>query len=592
MKLAPWSPSDTRALSSGSLTIHAKRPSASGPSLKPRTPAALRADLQKASNTDKRQKATKSLTAAATRVGTASTYTNAPDRIRGAHRSNNALGWQEEVLAASVMVGELRYIANTTANAASRAWVFPVATEGTVAPSRDREQAGEDQEASERGAPDGTVDPEIIRRIVLLLTLIGEAYIVELPRGRGRPAGRVDSEGNLTTQGETHILAPMDIAFEGEGLQARVKIKRWGRSYPLHGAGRANVTRVHQPDARIADEPDSAARSALPVLRELIGLSMHVSATIDSRVAGAGIFYYPSDATVTRPAGPGGDTNPEFAEALAEAMLTPISQPDDASAVMPVLLGIPPGPDMKDSIGWLTSPHAQFDPNITAMRTENIRRLALTMDAPPEVLTGTKGVSGFGAWSIEGEFIRLQIAPKLRLAAVALTVAYGVEYTFDTSPLTVRPNLAVEAQALYDRGVISDTTLRKACGFSDEDAPSHDSPDDQALDMAMRLADESPSLLQHPGLPSVVDQCRIILGLQPKFQDYYPGGPSDTSSGAGTGEEIRQEAEDPNGTEVVNGREQPRSAPPSAAPKSNRPVSDRGPDRGSDGRPRNLPTSG
>ncbi len=179
---------------------------------------------------------------------------------------------------------------------------------------------------------------------------------------------------------------------------------------------------------------------------------------------------------------------------------------------MPILLGIPPG-TYKETLKWLVSPNSQFDPNITNMRSENIRRLALGMDAPPEVILGSKGISGFGSWSVEGEFIRLQIAPMLRLIASALTVAYGVEYTFDTGPLTVRPNKAVEAQALYDRGVIGDATLRASAGFSEDDAPKKGYESSPEMDMAMTLVRTSPSLVQNPGLPAVVDQCRVVLGM-------------------------------------------------------------------------------
>lgn len=543
----PWSAASTLSLASGSLALHVKR------GAKPDGKTIARA-VQNA-----KAYRVESLTAAATRI----TSTPARDRVTRHLTTHQGRAWQEEVIAAYRQVGELRYIANTTANAASRAHVFPAGNEATTSALGEKTTANEDQESSERGAPEGTVDSEIVRRLVLLLVLIGEAYLVELPRGRGRPAAGQPER-------ETHVLAPMDVTFPGHDM-----VKIGEKEYPLVGSGAARITRVHRPDVRNAEEPDSPARSALPVLRELIGLSMHVSATIDSRVAGAGIFYYPSDATVARPSGTGPTTGDmEFPDALQEAMITPISDRDVASAVAPVLLGIPPGPDMKDSIGWIVSPNSTFDPNITNMRTENIRRIALGMDAPPEVILGAKGLSHFGAWSVEGEFIRLQIAPVLRLIAQALTVAFGVEYTFDTGPLTVRPNLAVEAQALYDRDAISGTTLRAATGFSEDDAPKFASKDEEAMDMARGIVKDSPSVLQTPGLPAIVDQCRIVLGLKPMFTEFYPGQPAAPLAG-GPGD--------------VNGRDEPRDSPPSGAPRSNRPVSDGSPEGGGDGKPHDVP---
>lgn len=178
------------------------------------------------------------------------------------------------------------------------------------------------------------------------------------------------------------------------------------------------------------------------------------------------------------------------------------------------------------------------------------------------------GNSGFGSWSIEGEFVRLQIAPMLRLIAAALTVAYEVEYSYDTSPLTVRPNKAVEAQALYDRGVIGDATLRASAGFTEDDAPEPGFETSPSMDMAMNLVRLSPSLVQNPGLPAVVDQCRIVLGEAPMYQEHYqPAEPAPEDGSTG----------DPVGTG------------PDTGPRSSRPRSDRGPQSDNNGKPRNEP---
>jgi hypothetical protein len=219
-------------------------------------------------------------------------------------------------------------------------------------------------------------------------------------------------------------------------------------------------------------------------------------------------------------------------------------------------------------------PGSTLDPNITNLRDENIRRLALGMDAPPEVLLGAKGLSHFSAWSVESEFIRLQIAPMLRLIAQAFTVAYGIEYTFDTHPLTVRPNLAVEAQALFDREAIGPQTLRSATGFSEEDALKFASKDDEALFYARKRLAESASLYQTPGAPAVLDQERILLGLQPINQKYYPGQADAPLASTNGG---------------TNDRENPREAAPGEAPESNRPVSDGSPEGGADGQRHDVP---
>jgi len=543
VKSPPWAPQSLLPLSSGSLTLHAK------PNVKP----------------DAKRFAKKvSLTAAAQRVtqGPASTRIDRSVRTSLASR-----GWQEEVLAAAKQIGELHYIASTTAHAASRAWIYPIDAK-PKADSTQRETPystpNSDSAPEEDGAPPGAIDADLINRIAFLWVLIGEAYVIEVPRKRGRP-------GPGQPERETYVYAPMDIRFTDKTVILNADAQgRNGQEYNLTGNGAAKVTRIYRPDARNALEPDSAARSALPVLRQIMGLMMHTDATVDNRMAGSGVFGYPIDAEVTKP---NGETASNLGEALTEAATASISDRDNASSVAPIIVGIPPGSDgtIKDKLVWISRPDSGLDHSVAALIDLNIRRLALAMDAPPEVILGAKGLSHFGAWSVEGEFIRLQIAPLLKAVADAFSVAYEVPYTYDTSPLTVRPNKAVEAQALFDRGAINASTLRAACGFTEDDAPDESDLEVRAFDLAEAKVAKSPSLIQNPGLLAVVDQYRLALGLPAKFQDYYPGKEEAPLTGSAGG--------------VNNGR----GGTDGAGPESNRPVSDGSPEGGADGNPHPTP---
>ncbi len=551
-KTPPWAPQALLPLSTGTLTLYAKRGKPDGKT------------LAKASAS--------SLTAAASRV------MSSPVRDRINRHITSAAGreWQEEVLAAARVIGELRYIANTTANAASRAWVFPADAKkaadstGKANPvPRDRNVTSHDNAPEEEGAPPGAVDGEIVRRAALLLVYIGECYVVEIPQGRGRPAA--NNPGR-----EVHVLAPMDVAFTEfdtvriGGRASATGHVTGGKEYPLKGPSAAKVTRIHRPDARNADEPDSPARSALPVLRQLIGVEMHTTATIESRTSTAGMIEYPIDAEVQAPKGV--DAPEGFADALTEAIGTAISEPDSVTRLVPVFVGVPPGmggTGDKSAIKWHMPPGSTLDAQAAALIDQNIRRIALGMDAPPEVILGAKGLSHFGAWSVEGEFIRLQIAPLLKLICDGLSVAFEAEYVFDTGPLTVRPNRAVEAQALWDRGVIGDATLRASSGFSEDDAPQETDMEVRAFTLAEMKVKDSPSLLASPGLLAVVDQYRVALGLAPKFADYYPGAEKSMLAPVNAGG--------------------PAAGADGEAPESNRPQSDGSPEGGADGKPHDVP---
>lgn len=148
------------------------------------------------------------------------------------------------------------------------------------------------------------------------------------------------------------------------------------------------LIRVWRPHPRHWWQADSPTRSSLPVLRELVGLTMGISAQIDSRLAGAGILWIPQelDAALRAAAGATGeDDESPLTEALLEAMITPISDRSNASAVVP-LMPVVPGE-------WIEKIRydrfdSQLDPEYRALRDEAIRRLALGQDCPPELLLG------------------------------------------------------------------------------------------------------------------------------------------------------------------------------------------------------------
>lgn len=482
-------------------------------------------------------------------------------------RRNSARAWQEEVLAAAGQIGELRYIANTTANSASRAWVYPEDPSAPPAPP---------STLATQPPPDNLVDAELVRRMALMIVLIGETYLVDLPTNL--VPGAMPSSETPSSQGKrgvtTLALSPMDVRHNG----SVVHVGPYGE-FPV---GSVRITRVYRPDVRNIDLPDSPARSLLPTLREIIGLNMHVSATIDSRLAGAGVFCYPIEAEVTPAPGTNLSSDATFGEAFVEAVITPISDRDSASAVAPVMLGLPEG-HTKESVGWLTQPQSGLDANLSALREDDAVRIARGMDAPPEVVLGAKGMGQYTAWSVEADFIRLQIAPLLRIITDGLMVHFGRKFLFDTTPLTARPNLAQEAQALYDRGAIGDSALRRASGFSEADAPMFGRTGEEEsmppeLEMALTLARNSPSLLQTPGLPAVVDQCRVVLGMEPKYADYY--GKAVTASPADGGAE-------PGNPNIPN-RDEPRQAPPAPEPRV-RKRADGSPDIDHNGKPKPVP---
>jgi hypothetical protein len=286
------------------------------------------------------------------------------------------------------------------------------------------------------------------------------------------------------------------------------------------------LIRVWRPHPKYWWSADSPTRSALPVLRELVGLTMHISAQVDSRLAGAGLFIVPESAAraAKRAAGlPDDSAEDPFTDALIQSMLTPIGDRSNASAVVPLVVTSPD--DVADKFNHITF-DKPLDTEARPLREEAIRRLALGLDAPPELLLGTDGMNHWGAWLVQEEVVTAHIEPPLQLICDALTTQYlrpilvangksideAEKYViwYDVSDLIVRPNRSADAQVLYEKGAISAKALRKANGFDEDDAPAEEI-DDPAIKAAFEMVQQDPALMLRPGLDLLVQQLRALL---------------------------------------------------------------------------------
>src|SRR5699024_10799802 len=231
------------------------------------------------------------------------------------------------------------------------------------------------------------------------------------------------------------------------------------------------LIRVWRPHPRKWWEADSPTRSSLPVLKELVGLTMHVSAQGDSRLAGAGILAPPQ--SVQRALATQAGLDPEttgdmFTEGLIEAMLTPIGDRASASAIVPLVVTVPD--ESVDKIKHI-SYSQPLDGTAQGLRDEAIRRLALGQDAPPELLLGTGNMNHWGGWLVQSETVETHIEPVLALICDAITSQYiwpalmdqgmseeeAQEFVvwYDVDHLIARPNRGSDAQQLHERGAIS-----------------------------------------------------------------------------------------------------------------------------------------
>ena len=470
-----------------------------------------------------------SLVAAARKISGTKMKRSAPER------------WQDEGWDLYDEVGELRFVANSLANSISRARIFaarlPMGDDEPAPVNTDDEDTTTDDvlaATTVRAIGGGALGrSELMRRLAVQMFVPGDGYIVGLPGGildGSTPREDASPEDALPVQGEDdsisltdldwHALSVNEVTFRGETLVLRI-----GDEDREINANDAIVVRVWRPHPRRWWAADSPVRANLPVLRELVGLTKHVGASIDSRLAGAGLLVLGNSVEVVSASTDDGDGDGDgdevsnFVDALIETMTTPIRDRDSAAAVVPLTIKVPD--DVVDKIQHITF-GTPFDTQAKDLRDEAIRRLALGLDAPPETLLGMGGSNHWSAWQIEESTVKVHIEPVLALICDALTTEYlwpvleeaGVadarEYVvwFDTTELTLRPNRSAEAQALYAAGELSGDALRRESGFTPEDAPKQP---DRAVEIALRMVQDSPMLITQPGLPSIIATIRQAI---------------------------------------------------------------------------------
>ncbi|MFN2345169.1 MAG: hypothetical protein ABR616_05600 [Dermatophilaceae bacterium] len=461
-------------------------------------------------------------------------------KISGARMKRAAAeGWQDEAWDLYDEVGELRFVANQHANAVSRAKLFaahvPFGDEEPVPIERDHDETSADAEtvAAVVGSMAGGMvgRSELLRRLALQMFVPGDGYLVGLPDGvldvaaptdDDRPADTLGPEGAPTVDSLVwHALSVSEVSSRGSTIVLSI-----GDARREIDADNVVLIRVWRPHPRRWWAADSPVRANLPVLRELVGLTKHVGASIDSRLAGAGLLVLGQSVSVVTPAAeddPDGtdEEPPSFVDALIETMTIPIKDRDSAAAVVPLTIQVPD--DVVDKIQHITF-ETPFDKEAKELRDEAIRRLALGLDAPPEALLGMGGTNHWSAWQIEESSVKIHIEPVLALICDALTTQYlwpvleeanvadarSYVVWFDTADLTLRPNRSAEAAAAFDRGQLSGEALRRHSGFDDADAPEQDDVD-PIVARALDLVAQAPSLISNPGLPAIVAAIREVM---------------------------------------------------------------------------------
>jgi len=469
-----------------------------------------------------------SLTAAAVRLTTATIGKRATRQRTG---NDN---WQEDAWEMYDLVGELRFITNLLANQMSKArfYVGTIAENPTDAPVPTDDPVLIGALEAIGDGPSGFT--QLIKRLGVNLQIPGDGWLVGIPEWM-EPGSTMERppEGTPVNLDDLmwHSLSVTEVEQDGEEVTLSLgelkEEKVTARMDDIY------AIRIWDPHPRRFWEADSATRSNLPVLRELVGLTMHISAQIDSRLAGAGVLLAPASAAaaVKRMMNlpEDGEEDP-FTDSLIKAMMTPIQDRSNASAYVPLVWTVP---DESEPHFRFMSFAKELDAQAKDMRDESIRRFALGADAPADLLLGVSGMNHWGAWLVQEDTVRAHLEPPIALVADAVTVQYirpimreltktGVKtYTdeqientliwYEVEHLIVKANAREDADKAHAAGVISDEAYREALGFDENDAPPAAAEVDIAVTTALDMVKQAPSLAQDPGIPALVEQLRAVL---------------------------------------------------------------------------------
>lgn len=466
------------------------------------------------------------------------------DQIRRVVRKQS---WQQEAWELYEDVPEVRFISRWLGNALSRCHLYIGEPEpeggGDPSPMDDPGPAADIlAELHEGQVGQGSM----LKRFGVHLSVVAETYLIGVDPDPDDPDGR-----------RRWLVASTD-EFSSHGGKARVLLPETGEPLDLD-PDNATIIRIWEPHPRRAWEADSPIRSGRGILNQIKGLSRRVQADIDSRLAGAGLLVLPHSASMPNPAQSESDgVNPlhedPIVAGLMQGMVTPIQDPEDASAVVPLVLKVD-----DEAVGKIQhiSFSTAFDAKITDLMSAALQRYAGTSDLPGEILQGLGDSNHWSAWSISEQALKMHVEPLLACICDALTQQYlwpslraaGItdpeQYVvwFDSSELSQRPDRSKEAQALWDQGELSGEALLRENGFGPEDAPD----DQERLRwLAIRLVQKQPALLpalaKDLGMPELADVQVITPPGQTNIGNpAVPAQPSPAGLPSGSRPEIPQQ---------------------------------------------------
>lgn len=345
----------------------------------------------------------------------------------------------------------------------------------------------------ETGKPTGTTDDQAAKDIVARIA--GGATGQSQMLSRLAPLMMIPGEGWLAIifpdgLEEWHILSADEVKARGQDVELTLPD---GTKYKMDGDN-DTLSRIWRPDPRRSWLAWSAVKAARPILRQIVRTTQTIEAASKSRLMGNGVLILPSEVSMPNAPAPRGAVDPDapnlpppppptakfvnatdIRRAIQEAMSKAIEDPSSAEAFVPIVLMI-----AGDFIKHVQ--HLRFDTEIGERALDAlekaVRRLAMTLDMPAEVLLGQADLNHWSLFGIEEQGVRWHAQPEMETICDALTrelmrplmpAGSNTVIWYSTNDVDSQPDQIDHVQRGYTDGVVNAAAYMRQLGLSEDE---------------------------------------------------------------------------------------------------------------------------
>lgn len=306
---------------------------------------------------------------------------------------------------------------------------------------------------------------------------------------------------HLSVTGQAWLVPALvednEVLAEQDNPLSETEWQVWSTKEVRRALNLGTTDKIPEDDSRLwrvwMPHPQDHRRADSPVRR--VADKCELIVLLDRRRIGdsrtrlyAGIWPLPSRLRSERT--PSGKT---WADLIEEELIAPVNDPAAPSAVIPTMVYLEP--DEIQAIGEPISLAVDDPSRIDVLEEKALRRIAIGIDAPQELILGMGDLNHWQAWLIDKSTYSQHLDPLIVRILRSLAPWWRAQlkaHGFPTenqilwrNPATAiaTPDRFSHAQVLHERFVISDESLRREGDFGEDDIPT-----DEEIERRIQIA--------------------------------------------------------------------------------------------------------